>query len=38
MRNLMGSAFGADFEGSKTGDIKTEYMDSDDLRRRTDPK
>ena len=29
MRNLMGSAFGADFEWSKTGDIRTEYMDSD---------
>ena len=29
MRNLMGSAFGADFEWSKTGDIRTEYMDGD---------
>lgn len=29
MRNLMGSAFGADFEWSKTGDIRTEYMDGE---------
>lgn len=30
MRNLMGSAFGADFEWSKTGDIRTEFMEQDD--------
>ena len=31
MRNLMGSALcGADFEWSKTGDVRTKYMDQDD--------
>jgi len=30
MRNLMGLAHGADFEWSKTGDIRSEYMDQDD--------
>ena len=30
MRNLMGSALAAaDFEWSKTGDLRTEYMDDD---------
>ena len=31
MRNLMGSALGgADFEWSKTGDLRTEFMEQDD--------
>ena len=30
MRNLMGLAHGADFEWSKTGDVRTEYMDNGD--------
>lgn len=30
MRNLMGLAHGADFEWSKTGDVRTEYMEDDD--------
>ena len=31
LRNLMGSALGgADFEWSKTGDIRTEYMDQEE--------
>ena len=30
MRNLMGLAHGADFEWSKTGDVRTEYMENDD--------
>ena len=30
MRNLMGSALGgADFEWSKTGDLRTEFMEND---------
>ena len=28
MRNLMGLAHGADFEWSKTGDVRTEYMEN----------
>ena len=30
MRNLMGLAHGADFEWSKTGDVRSEYMENDD--------
>ena len=30
MRNLMGLAHGADFEWSKTGDVRTEYMEAGD--------
>ena len=30
MRNLMGLAHGADFEWSKTGDVRTEYMENGD--------
>ena len=31
MRNLMGSALGgADFEWSKTGDLRTEFMEEED--------
>ena len=30
MRNLMGLAHGADFEWSKTGDVRTEYMEASD--------